>query len=87
MAGVGGAVGSTVGDIMKNTMGQVVGGTKPAESAKINESETICPACGIKTPKGKFCLDCGTALIKKCSECNTEIPAGGKFCLECGHKI
>ena len=50
-------------------------------------NETICPACGVKTPKGKFCLECGASMIKKCSECGTEIPQNGKFCLECGNKI
>ncbi|MCL1994744.1 MAG: SPFH domain-containing protein [Defluviitaleaceae bacterium] len=53
----------------------------------LSENEVICPSCGIKTIKGKFCLDCGASMIKKCSGCNTEIPAGGKFCLECGQKV
>ncbi|MCL2018153.1 MAG: SPFH domain-containing protein [Oscillospiraceae bacterium] len=53
----------------------------------LSENETVCASCGAKTPKGKFCLECGAAMIKKCAECGTEIPQGGKFCLECGHKI
>jgi len=53
----------------------------------ISENEMICPSCNTKTPKGKFCLECGTSMVKKCSECNTEIPPNGKFCLECGHKF
>jgi membrane protease subunit (stomatin/prohibitin family) len=55
--------------------------------AVLADGEVICPSCGMKTPKGKFCLECGAPTVKKCSECGTEIPAGGKFCLECGNKI
>lgn len=53
----------------------------------LSENETICAACGAKTPKGKFCLECGAPMIKKCTECGAEIPSNGKFCLECGHKV
>jgi len=49
--------------------------------------ETTCLSCGAKTLKGKFCLECGASTIKKCPNCNTELPPSGKFCLECGHKI
>ena len=53
----------------------------------LGENEIICPSCGKKTPKGKFCMECGHSLINKCPNCGTEIPQGGKFCLECGTKI
>lgn len=49
--------------------------------------ELICPACGKKTPRGKFCMECGAALNRKCPQCGAAIPAGGKFCLECGQKL
>lgn len=51
------------------------------------ENDIICPSCGMKTPKGRFCSECGAPMVKKCPECDTEIPQGGKFCLECGHKL
>lgn len=51
------------------------------------ENEMICPACGKKTPKGKFCMECGHPLIRKCPSCGADIPDGAKFCLECGTKI
>ena len=51
------------------------------------ENERICPTCGCKTVKGKFCMECGAALVKKCAKCGTEIPDGAKFCLECGEKL
>ena len=49
--------------------------------------EIICPTCGQKTPSGKFCMQCGSPLVNKCSNCGAEIPAGGKFCLECGTPV
>lgn len=51
------------------------------------DNEMICPACGQKTPKGKFCMECGASLIRKCTACGAEIPNGAKFCPECGEKL
>lgn len=53
----------------------------------LNENEVICPACGKKTGKGKFCMECGAPLIAKCAKCGAELPGGSKFCPECGEKI
>lgn len=49
--------------------------------------EIICPSCGGKTPKGKFCVQCGVPLVNKCPKCDADVPTGGKFCLECGEKL
>ena len=54
---------------------------------QMNENEMICPVCGKKTPKGKFCMECGSPLINKCPNCGAEVSQGGKFCLECGTKL
>lgn len=51
------------------------------------ENEMICPNCGKKTPKGKFCMECGQPLANRCPNCGVEVPQGGKFCLECGTKL
>lgn len=51
------------------------------------ENEMICPACGKKTPKGKFCIECGAALVHKCPKCDAEVPNGAKFCLNCGEQL
>ena len=51
------------------------------------EDETLCPACGVKTKKGKFCIECGASLVAKCPACGAELPSGAKFCLECGQKL
>lgn len=59
-------------------------GTKIEQLA---DNEMICPACGKKTPKGKFCMECGHPLIRRCPTCGAEVPENGKFCLECGTKI
>ena len=53
----------------------------------LTENEMICPKCGKKTPKGKFCMECGQPLANRCPNCGAEIPQGGKFCLECGTKL
>ncbi|MBR6156094.1 MAG: zinc ribbon domain-containing protein, partial [Lachnospiraceae bacterium] len=53
----------------------------------LQENEMICPSCGKATPKGKFCMECGAPLAKKCPNCGQEVPSGGKFCLECGTKM
>lgn len=53
----------------------------------LSQDELVCPSCGKITPKGKFCVECGAALIRKCSKCGSELPAGAKFCLECGEKV
>lgn len=57
--------------------------------AKVETSDDsiICPSCGQKTPKGKFCISCGATLIRKCPQCGVEITNNGKFCLECGAKL
>ena len=54
---------------------------------QLSVDEMICPACGKKTPKGKFCMECGQSLVSKCPKCGTDVPQGGKFCLECGAEL
>lgn len=51
------------------------------------DSEILCPTCGVKTHKGKFCMGCGGPLNSVCPGCGKEVPPGGKFCLECGQKL
>jgi len=51
------------------------------------ENEMICPICGKKTGKGKFCMECGAPLARKCAKCGSDIPNGAKFCFECGEKL
>ncbi len=54
---------------------------------ELGADEMICPACGEKTQKGKFCMLCGAALVKNCPSCGAELPDGAKFCLQCGCKL
>lgn len=54
---------------------------------KLSPEEIICPSCGKKTAKGKFCMGCGAPLAAKCPKCGTELQPGAKFCPECGEKI
>lgn len=53
----------------------------------LGDNEMLCPKCGAKTPKGKFCMDCGSPLANTCPGCGKGVPSGGKFCLECGQKL
>lgn len=50
-------------------------------------NEMLCPACGKKTPKGKFCMECGQPLSHSCPNCGNELPENAKFCLDCGQKL
>ena len=54
---------------------------------QIATNEMLCPSCGKKTPKGKFCMECGHPLVNACPSCGAEVPLEGKFCLECGTKL
>ena len=54
---------------------------------KVNENEMLCPVCGKKTSKGKFCMECGAPLVTRCPKCGAELPNGAKFCLECGERL
>ena len=58
-----------------------------AKIEALAENEMICPYCGKKTPKGKFCMECGAPLVSRCPNCGAELPQGAKFCLECGTKV
>lgn len=115
--GMIGGIGGTVGGIMEDALGGVMGGAVVTPVGKNNQTlncskcnkilpqnakfclecgtkveevsddKIICPKCNAKTPKGKFCIDCGANLVKTCPNCGKEVPDGGKFCLDCGTKI
>lgn len=76
MTGVGGAVGGMI----NNSIGNVV---NPVN----NTLEIVCPNCGKKTAKGRFCMECGSKLQSGCPNCGHDIPNGAKFCMECGYKL
>src|ERR687886_837689 len=47
-----------------------------------------CPSCQATIPEGgKFCMECGTPLPRRCHACAHPIPAGAKFCPECGTSL
>jgi hypothetical protein len=87
MAGIGGAVGQSVGGMMQNTMVPAPGGGK--QNDPIEEKKSLqCVKCNNNLPSdAKFCLECGQQVIKEnemsCPSCG-KITFKGKFCLECG---
>lgn len=96
----GGGGSSPMSDIMgigiglqaANAMGKQFGNLFEGMNQTSQESQpsdTIsCPNCGKNLPNtAKFCLECGSPIIRKCPSCGNELPAGAKFCFECGQKI
>lgn len=94
MAGLGAqiAVGMGVGNAMASGMQPqaappAAAAPAPAPTFSPGGTQVTCGKCGAKQPGGKFCADCGTALVaqkKFCSGCGVEMSAGAKFCANCG---
>jgi membrane protease subunit (stomatin/prohibitin family) len=87
IAGLGAqvAVGMNVGNMMAG--GLTAPAAAPAPTFSPGGTQVTCGKCGAKQPGGKFCADCGTALVaqkKFCSSCGNEVAAGAKFCANCG---
>ena len=103
MAGVGGTVAGVVGTTMKDAVSPSSAeiscagcSTKLPANAKFchvcgkktaSAETVICPNCKTETLAGKFCSNCGGALVLACPKCNTEYPQGAKFCSVCGEKL
>jgi hypothetical protein len=53
-----------------------------------SKAVVVCPSCGVENEGGKFCQECGSALVAEaeCPRCGTKYKAGAKFCPECGTK-
>jgi len=47
----------------------------------------VCPRCKASVPRGKFCLECGAPLERKCGKCGASLAENAKFCFECGNKV
>jgi membrane protease subunit (stomatin/prohibitin family) len=89
IAGLGAqmAVGMGMGNAMAGGMAQP---GAPAPTFSPGGTQVTCGKCGSKQAGGKFCADCGSALVaqkKFCSSCGTEAVAGSKFCPNCGTAI
>ncbi len=59
------------------------------EKVVIDDGKVVCPQCGARVAKGKFCLECGAKLSAPsvCPTCGTAVEPGAKFCPECGTKL
>lgn len=49
--------------------------------------ELICPYCGERVPRGKFCIVCGKNIQNLCPKCGATISSEMKFCMSCGEKL
>jgi membrane protease subunit (stomatin/prohibitin family) len=81
------AIGMGVGNAMSGGLAQP---GAPAPTFSPGGTQVTCGKCGSKQAGGKFCADCGGALVaqkKFCSACGTEALAGSKFCPNCGTAI
>jgi membrane protease subunit (stomatin/prohibitin family) len=71
-------------------MGNVMAAGMAAPTFSPGGTQVTCGKCGTKQPGGKFCAECGTALVaqkKFCSGCGVELAAGAKFCPNCGTAV
>lgn len=47
-----------------------------------------CLHCGRQNPTdAKFCMECGTLLVKGCPQCGATLPEDAKFCIACGAQV
>ena len=49
--------------------------------------EVVCPGCGQRVAKGKFCPECGMKFVTNCPACGEAVSIGSKFCNSCGEKL
>jgi predicted amidophosphoribosyltransferase len=87
VAGLGAqmAVGVGMGNVM--AQGFTPPAAQPPPQFSPGGTQVACGKCGAKQPGGKFCAECGGALVaqkKFCSGCGTELAASAKFCANCG---
>ena len=57
------------------------------EHVPADDGLVVCPECGKRVPKGKFCSECGHKLGNVCPKCGATLGDGAKFCMECGTKL
>ncbi len=92
VAGLGAqmAVGVGMGNVMAGGFApppQAAAPPPPAPTFSPGGTQVTCGTCGAKQPGGKFCAECGAALVvlkRFCSGCGVELAAGAKFCANCG---
>jgi len=47
-----------------------------------------CPRCQTPNPQqARFCLNCGLALVRQCTSCNSDLLPGARFCMHCGQPV
>ncbi len=46
-----------------------------------------CTSCGASVAAGRFCIECGAALERRCESCGHANEPSAKFCAQCGHRL
>jgi membrane protease subunit (stomatin/prohibitin family) len=85
MAGAGFGVGMGMASMMNQGMAQQQPAARQPTPAA--PGPTTCPQCSAQVPGGKFCAECGGALVTRpryCPSCGTEGSPSAKFCADCG---
>ncbi|MDD2773455.1 MAG: zinc ribbon domain-containing protein [Elusimicrobiales bacterium] len=61
---------------------------KNPEPDQTSRDLTVCPKCGKRAGKGKYCAHCGFLMaIATCYKCGSPIITDGKFCTNCGTSL
>ena len=84
VAGIGGAVGNTVGGMFNDAFTGVQGSVTQESNDNL-----FCEECGAKLVLGmNFCEECGHPVLKanSCRKCGYVFERPGKFCPKCGTK-
>jgi len=83
VAGLGAQM--AVGMAMGNAVASPMAPSAPTFSP--GGTQVTCGKCGAKQPGGKFCAECGTALVVQtrfCGGCGVGLLPNAKFCASCG---
>jgi membrane protease subunit (stomatin/prohibitin family) len=90
-AGVQMAMGVNMAGMMGGAMQPHPPASNPQAQAPVSPGGVLvtCASCKTQQPGGKFCQECGAALVqpkKFCTGCGAELGAAAKFCAGCGTK-
>jgi membrane protease subunit (stomatin/prohibitin family) len=75
------AIGMGMGNVMTGGM------APPPPTFSPGGTQVTCGKCSAKQPGGRFCAECGAALVAQkrfCGDCGVELASTARFCANCG---